>query len=68
MRGIPMLTSNSNMPLIHMTPEQVASRLIAERLKVSDNAKELERQILDRKARARSKIENFHIEHDHEKD
>ena len=63
-----MLTSNSNMPLIHMTPEQVASRLIAERLKVSDNAKELERQILDRKARARSKIENFHIEHDHEKD
>ena len=63
-----MLTSNSNMPLIHMTPEQVASRLIAERLKVSDNAKELERQILDRKARARSKIENFHIEHDREKD
>ena len=63
-----MLTSNSNMPLIHMTPEQVASRLIAERLKVSDNAKEIERQILDRKAQARRKIEDFKIEHDHEKD
>ena len=56
-----MLTSNSNMPLIHMTPEQVASRLIAERLKVSDNAKEIERQILDRKAQARRKIEDIEI-------
>ena len=56
-----MLTSNSNMPLIHMTPEQVASRLIAERLKVSDNAKEIERKILDRKAQARRKIEDIEI-------
>ena len=49
------------MPLIHMTPEQVASRLIAERLKVSDNAKEIERKILDRKAQARRKIEDIEI-------
>lgn len=55
------------MTLFNMTPEQVTNRLLAERLKVSDNAKEIERQILDRKAKARSKIEDFHIEHAHEK-
>lgn len=60
-------TEQSSMPLIHMTPEQVASRLIAERLKVSDNARELQRQVLDKKAQARRKIEDFHIEHEHEK-
>ena len=61
------ITESTRMPLIHMTPEQVASRLIADRLKVSDNAKELQRNVLDKKAQARRKIEDFHIEHDHEK-
>ena len=56
------------MPLFHMTPKQVVDRLIAERLKVGDNAKELQKAAIERSAAARRKIEDFKIEHDHEKD
>ena len=54
-------TKETRMPLIHMTPEQVANRLIHERLKVSDNARELQRQVLNKKAQARRKIEDIEI-------
>jgi len=52
------------MTLFYMTPEQVANRLIAERLKLSDNAKELCQKVIDRKAEARKKIENLKIASD----
>ena len=55
------------MPLFHMTPKQVADKLIAERLKVGDNAKELQKAAIQRSADARRKIEDFKIERDHEK-
>lgn len=65
-----MLNNNAElprMPLFHMTPKQVADKLIAERLKVGDNAKELQKAAIQRSADARRKIEDFKIERDHEK-
>ena len=56
-----------SMPLYHMTPKQVADRLIAERLKVDDNAKALQKAAINKSAAARRKIEDFKIEHEHEK-
>lgn len=55
------------MSLFHMTPKQVADRPIAERLTVGDNAKALQKAAIDRNAAARRKVEDFKIEHDHEK-
>jgi hypothetical protein len=51
-----------HMPLIHMTPEQVTNRLITERLNLGDNAKELRKQVINKKAEARRKIEDSEIE------
>jgi len=56
------------MSLFHMTPKQVADRLIAERLKVGDNAKALQKAAIDKGAAARRKIEDFKIEHGCDKD
>ncbi len=50
------------MTLYTMTPEQVTEKLIRERLRVSDNAKELERQVLDKKACCRRAIEDIEID------
>ena len=55
------------MSLIHMTTRQVVDKLIADRLKVGDNAKALQKAAIDKGAAARRKIEDFKIEHDHEK-
>ena len=49
------------MQLIHMTPEQVANRLIAERLVLGNNAKEMQQQVMEKKALARRKIEDIEI-------
>jgi hypothetical protein len=50
------------MTLIHMTPKQVADRLIAERLIVGDNAKEMQKKAINKKAEARRKIEDIKID------
>ena len=49
------------MSLIHMTPKQVADRLIAERLVVSDNAKELQKKAIEKRAKARRDIEDYKL-------
>jgi hypothetical protein len=49
-----------------MTPKQVADRLIAERLKVGDNAKALQKESINRQAKARSKAEDIKIQNDAE--
>ena len=54
------------MSLIHMTTRQVVDKLIAERLKVGDNAKALQKAAIDKSAAARRKIEDFKIENDHD--
>jgi hypothetical protein len=54
------------MSLFHMTPKQVADRLIAERLKVGDNAKALQKESINRQAKARSKAEDIKIQNDAE--
>ena len=54
------------MSLFHMTPKQVADGLIADRLKVGDNAKALQQAAIDRQAKARSKAEDIKIQSDAE--
>ena len=43
--------------LIHMTPKQVADRLIAERLTLGDNSKAMKKAAIERSASARRKAE-----------
>lgn len=61
MRVIIMLTKGMSMQQIPMTPEQILSKALTERMTLSDNAKELQRQALERKASARRKAENIEI-------
>ena len=54
----------SSMPLIHMTPKQVADRLIAERLQVGDNANALKKVAIEKSANARRKSEDLKLSFD----
>jgi hypothetical protein len=59
---VTLMLNNSElprMPLYHMTPKQVADRLIAERMIVGDNAKELQKSAIQRNADARRKSEDL---------